>query len=172
MKQIPIPEVKDAYILEVDRHTDDRGYFQEVYSVAKNAYAIAAHQINISYSWKNVIRGMHVVPFAKLCTCVRGQLFDVVADVREGSSTYLGWKGVWLTAHNHKQLYVPPGCAHGFFAAEDETILLYLQDRTYNPSLEVTIHWRDPKLNIAWPLPQPVESNYILSPKDGEAGCL
>lgn len=165
MKQTLISEVDGAFVLEIDRHSDHRGYFQEVYSVAKTQYPLSCYQINVSCSNKNVVRGMHVVPFAKLCTCVRGSLFDVVADVRPDSPTYLKWFGVWLTEENHKQLFVPANCAHGFFAAEDNTALLYLQNGTYAPKLEREINWQDPQLGIEWP----ESGEYILSDKDRQA---
>ena len=168
MKQIQISEVAGAFVLEVDRFSDNRGYFQEVYSVAKTEYPLSCYQINVSYSHKGVVRGMHVVPFAKLCTCVRGVLFDVVADVRPDSPTYLGWHGEWLTDENHKQLFIPANCAHGFFAAEDETVLLYLQTGTYNPEVEWELNWQDPKLGIDWPEAE----DYLLSRKDRQAPPL
>ena len=165
MKKTLISEVAGAFVLDINRYADNRGYFQEVYSVAKDQYPLSCYQINVSYSHKGVVRGMHVVPFAKLCTCVRGSLFDVVADVRPDSATFLHWYGVWLTEENHRQLFIPANCAHGFFAAEDNTILLYLQDGTYAPNTEREINWQDPQLGIKWP----VVEEYILSDKDRQA---
>lgn len=168
MRRTLISEVEGAFVLEFDRFSDNRGYFQEVYSVKKDEYCLPSYQINVSCSKKNVVRGMHVVPFSKLCTCVQGSLFDVVADTRPHSPTYLGWYGVWLTEENRKQLFVPAGCAHGFFAGEDDTLLLYLQDGTYNPQTEQEVNWRDPQLNIVWP----PATEYVLSEKDRQAPML
>lgn len=163
MKKIPVTQVDGAYVIEIDRHNDRRGYFQEVFSsVRYDANLPHVAQINLSLSHKNVVRGLHVAPFGKLCTCVRGSLFDVVADVRKGSPTFGGWHGVWLTEHNCKQLYVPPGCAHGFFAAENDTLLLYEQDGLYDPATDQVINWQCPRLGIAWPKAE----EYILSDKD------
>lgn len=170
MRKWPIHEVLNAFILEFDRHEDQRGYFEEIYSTGRDYPHLAGteRQINLSHSKKGVVRGMHIAPFAKICSCIRGKLFDVIADVRPGSPTYLKWFGMWLDEYSNKQIYVPAGCAHGFFAAEDDTILLYLQDGIYNPKAEQQVNWRDPKLNIKWPYSQP----YILSEKDRKADFL
>ena len=164
MKKIKIDEVLGAFVIEGDRYADDRGWFQELYSTAKAYPHLIAgeRQINLSCSKKGVVRGMHVVPFAKLCTCVRGRVYDVVADLRPRSATYLQWYGIWLDAENRKQLFVPAGCAHGFFSGEEDSFFLYLQDGTYNPAVEKQVNWRDPKIGIVWPPSQ----EYILSDKD------
>lgn len=167
MKYTSIKEVEGAYLYELDRYPDQRGYFEEVYSSIHNYY-LNIRQANISCSHKNVVRGMHVAPFAKLCMCVSGRLFDVVADVRQNSPTYLQWFGVWLDPSEVKQLYVPAGCAHGFFSAEDDSVLLYMQDDLYDPKIGTEINWRDPKLAIDWPS----ADEYILSDKDAKAECL
>lgn len=164
MQKWTIDEVFGVYVFEIDRHEDERGYFQELYSTARNyPHLIGSdRQINFSLSHQNVVRGLHVAPFAKLCTCLRGRLYDVIADVRSGSPTYLKHYGIWLDENSRKQVFVPAGCAHGFFSAEANTILLYLQDGNYNPKIEQTINWRDSSLGIKWP----AASNYILSERD------
>lgn len=164
MKTHTIKEVDGAYVYEIDRHEDDRGYFQEAYALMRY-YGFNLKQVNVSCSHKSVLRGMHVVPFAKLCMCVKGKLFDVVADVRPDSSTYLGWYGIWLRPEEPKQLYVPAGCAHGFFAAEDDTVLLYMQNGSYDPQNEHEVNYLDPKLGIDWPS----AAEYIVSDKDRAA---
>lgn len=170
MKKTLIPEVEGAFAVDIDRFSDSRGYFEEAFSV-KN-YPIPVYQINVSRSNANVVRGMHVVPFSKICTCLRGRLFDVVADVRPDSPTYLNWYGLWLTERNCQQLYIPAGCAHGFFSGEDDTVLMYCQDGTYDPKTEREINWLDPKLNIKWPKTWPFENEYVLSDKDRQAPFL
>lgn len=170
MKETILEEVVGAKVIHFDRYSDDRGFFQEVHSsVRYDANLPHALQTNLSNSSADVVRGMHVVPFAKLCTCVRGKLWDVVADVRHGSPTYGNWFGIWLTEDNCTQLYVPAGCAHGFFSAYNDTLLLYCQDGTYNPDVEWEVNWRDPTLNIEWP--EPMEE-YLLSEKDKNARFL
>lgn len=169
MKKTLIENVLGAFVCEVDRFHDERGYFQPLYK--RSTYSddiINILQTQISCSKKNVVRGLHVAPYGKLCTCVKGKLFDVVADVRPGSPTYKNWFGVWLTENNLKQLFVPAGCAHGFFSAEDDTILMYSQDGLWNPSFEPDIHWRDPSIAVSWP----DADEYILSEKDQKAQFL
>lgn len=169
MKKLPVPEVVGAHVIEFDRYEDNRGHFQEVFSTARyESVLYHVSQINVSCSQKNVVRGMHIAPFAKLCTCVRGSLFDVVADVRRGSPTFGKWFGVWLTEQNCKQLYVPPGCAHGIFVAENDTLLMYAQNGLYDPATEKTVHWQDPQLGIVWPEAEA----YIVSDKDKVAKGL
>lgn len=162
-----IKEVKDACVYEIDRFADNRGYFQEIFSIAKyDDFNVA--QVNISLSSKNVVRGLHVASFAKLCTCVKGRLFDVVADVRVGSETFGNWFGIWLDEFNCKQLFVPSGCAHGFFSETDDTILLYGQTGNYDPKLEFELNWQDSMIGIDWPYAE----NYVLSEKDLNAKYL
>lgn len=164
---MPIKEVEGAYVYEIDRYSDHRGFFQEAYAPIRY-YGFNVKQVNVSCSGQGVIRGLHVANFAKLCMCVKGKLYDVVADVRPQSRTYLGWYGIWLSPDEPKQLYVPAGCAHGFFAAEDDTVLLYMQNDTYNPKGEREVNFLDPKLGIDWPLC----GEYIVSDKDRSAPML
>lgn len=167
MNKKSITQVEGAYIVELDRFEDDRGFFQEIY--VNNCYGdFWPGQINVSRSAQNVVRGMHMAPFAKLCMCMQGRLFDIVADTRPDSPTYLGWFGVWLSPKYPIQLFVPAGCAHGFFAAENDTVLLYMQTDKYNPDVEREVNWRDPQLAIDWP----EAKEYILSDKDMKAKNL
>lgn len=154
-------KVKGAYVYEIDRHEDDRGYFQEVFS-EKLGYSLRILQTNVSYSHQGVVRGLHVANFPKLCTCIKGRLFDVVVDTRKWSGTYLKWDAVWLDENCNKQLYVPSDCAHGFFAAENGTVLMYSQGGTYNPRNEWSVKWNDPLIGVDWP----DSEEYILSEKD------
>lgn len=181
MTETDIPEILGAKLLKIDRYADNRGYFEEVYSsVRYDANMPHVSQTNVSVSKTNVLRGLHVVNFRKLVTCLRGKLYDVIADVREGSPTYGNTYGTWLTAENHNQVLIPAGCAHGFFSAEDDTILMYAQDGLYDPSTDRSIRYDDPTLNIQWPLPVArvgqdgtlVEAVYLMSGKDREAPLL
>ena len=166
LKKIAVENVVGVCVYETDRFDDQRGYFQPLYRRSVYGEDLPSIlQTQISCSKKNVIRGLHVAPYSKLCTCLKGRLFDVVADVRSGSPTYKKWFGVWLDEQNLKQLFIPAGCAHGFFSAEDDTILMYLQDGLWNPNFEYEIHWEDPSLAISWP----EADNYILSDKDQNA---
>jgi dTDP-4-dehydrorhamnose 3,5-epimerase len=163
MKKTKIDEIYGAFIVESDRHHDSRGWFQELYSTARDYPHLIGieRQLNMSHSRKGVVRGLHVAPFAKLCSCLSGRVYDVIADVRPDSPTYLNWFGVWLE-NNSKQVFVPANCAHGFFSSEDNTLFMYLQDGTYNPNVEKQVNWRDPKIGIVWPPCQ----EYIISDKD------
>lgn len=170
MKQEQL-RVFGASKIEVPRHADDRGFFQEVYSKASGSYPLYSfdpQQINISRSSAGVVRGLHVAPYTKVVQCVRGSLYDVIVDVRKDSPTYLQWCGVWLTEDQPVQVKVPANCGHGFFAAEDHTTLLYFQGMFWRPNEEWSINWRDPQLNVEWPEAE----RYFLSSKDREAKFL
>ena len=170
MKSRQLDDVVGVVIVEGENHFDDRGWFQELYSTAGAFPHLIGkeRQLNMSCSKKGVVRGMHIAPFAKFCTCIRGRVYDVVADFRQKSPTYLKWFGIWLDADNKKQIFVPAGCAHGFFSAEDDSMFLYLQDGTYDPVNEQQVNWKDPKIGICWPPAQ----EYILSEKDKKAVML
>ena len=171
MNRKHLEEIEGAILYDADRHVDDRGYFQELFNANRLDSCweffppFGTRQINLSQSHANVVRGLHVAPYSKLVSCVRGRLFDVVVDVRENSPTKGRWYGVWLTDQNQKQLLVPRGCAHGFFSAEDCTTMLYAQDGTYSPKEEYAINWRDPEFMIDWP----EAVSYNLSSKDSTA---
>jgi len=153
-------------VFEQNRHEDDRGFFQELYRcglcLSPN---FKIEQINYSISNKNVVRGLHCSPYPKLCSCIKGRLFDVAVDLRKDSPTYLQWGGTWLDENNRRQLYVPANCGHGFFSAEDNTVLLYCQGGTWEAGLDKEYNWRDPAFNIDWPETE----EYILSEKDKNA---
>jgi dTDP-4-dehydrorhamnose 3,5-epimerase len=169
MKKTPIANIKNAFVVEVDRLTDERGHVQEIFEVNKFISEFwRPAQINTYNSNKNVVRGLHVDCFSKLCVCLKGRIFDVIADVRLGSPTFGNSFGIWLDEYSLKQVFVPSGCAHGFFAAENDTMVLHQQDFTYTPSVQRQIHWRDPTLAISWPEAE----NYILSEKDQNAPNL
>jgi dTDP-4-dehydrorhamnose 3,5-epimerase len=161
-----IHEVIDAYLIQPQRFYDERGWFQESFSLPKFHFDIK--QGNISCSRKHTIRALHVAPFAKLCTCVRGKIFDVVADPRKDSPTYGKWFGTWLTPENGYMLYIPPNCGHGFYATENDSLLLYFQDSLYDPKVEREINWKDPTFAIDWPH----ADEYIISERDRKAPFL
>ena len=156
-----------CYEIQFDRHEDDRGFFQELYSL--NKYDMQpGEQISCSCSKKNVIRGLHISLYYKLCSCVSGRLFDVAVDLRKDSPTYLKWTGVWLSADSCVQFLVPPGCGHGFYSAEDNTLLVYLQGGCYKKANDLEVRWNDPTIGIQWP----ECDGYIISEKDQNAPCL
>ncbi|MDP9017910.1 MAG: dTDP-4-dehydrorhamnose 3,5-epimerase [Candidatus Eremiobacteraeota bacterium] len=155
-------------LITPDVFKDERGFFKETFSLERYAQAGITSpfvQDNVSVSMQGVLRGMHYDPrMAKLVQVLFGRVFDVVVDMREGSATYKQWDGFELTADNHYQVYVPPGVAHGFLTLSDRAVLMYKQTALYDPKSEKAISWRDPSINIEWPL---VNGNQpLLSPKD------
>lgn len=157
-------------VFSIDRYEDERGYFQEIYN--ENRYddpGPLTPQVSFSKSHCDVLRGIHVSPYGKLCTCVRGSLWDVVVDLRYRSSTFGKWFGVELTEENHKQLYVPAYCGHGFLSLEDDTCLLYMQGGRWSTANDGGIKWNDCKVGIEWPLPV---HKYLISEKDQEQPSL
>jgi dTDP-4-dehydrorhamnose 3,5-epimerase len=172
MKLMKIHEamIPDARVFELTNHTDNRGYFTELYKQRfyeeiglKNNWC----QVNYSYSKAKVVRGIHIAPYAKLVSCLSGQAYDVVVDMRPDSPAYLKWFGVQLSPHTRWQVYVPPFCGHGFYAYEDNTIIHYLQDGYYDPEKETSVNWQDETINIIWPYGD--GDNYTISDKDKTA---
>ncbi|GAC1305475.1 MAG: dTDP-4-dehydrorhamnose 3,5-epimerase [Vulcanimicrobiaceae bacterium] len=138
-----------------DVFEDDRGFFKETYNAQRYCDAGLTDtfvQDSVSFSSKNVVRGIHFQPgMSKLVQVLRGRIFDVVVDVRRASPTFGTWHGVYLSEHNHRQLYVPDGFANGFLSLTDDTIFAYKHGALYDPAREAAIRWNDPELAIAWP---------------------
>lgn len=158
MKAIPtaIPEV---LILEPKVFGDARGFFFESFNQKAFNEATGLDlnfvQDNHSRSAKGVLRGLHyqLPPHAqgKLVRVVRGAVFDVAVDIRQGSPTFGQWVGVELSEDNHRQLWIPPGFAHGFLTLSDSADFLYKTTNYYAPSHERCIAWNDPQIGIQWP---------------------
>lgn len=153
---------------------DARGYFMESFN--ENRYRDAGVkekfvQDNISASNGPVMRGLHYQlknPQGKLVSVLRGKVLDVVVDIRRGSPQFGQWIAEELSAENNKQIYVPPGFAHGFCVLSDEVIFHYKCTDYYNPQDEYGILWSDADLNIAWPQ----STNFTLSGKDSQLPLL
>ncbi len=145
-----------ALMLTPSVFTDERGSFRELFSFDRYRECgidDSFMQDNSSLSRRNVLRGLHGDPrMAKLVSVLRGSAFDVIVDARTQSATYGRWYGSELTAVNARQIYVPRGFLHGFFALEDETIFWYKQSAPYDAAREVGAAWNDPDLGIEWPL--------------------
>lgn len=152
-------DLKGVYIIEVEAIKDERGFFArsfcrkefEQYSLYPNIV-----QCNISYNKKKgTLRGMHyqVKPHeeAKIVSCVRGSIYDVIIDLRPDSSTYYQWFTVELSTENYKMLYIPEGFAHGFQTLEDNTVVFYQMSEFYHPECSMGVRWDDPAFNIEWP---------------------
>lgn len=155
---------KELLILIPTLFKDHRGWFMESFNqqifhkeLCKRGFEVPVFvQDNHSLSHKGVLRGLHyqTPPYAqgKLVRVIQGKVWDVVVDIRPGSATFKQWFGIELSADNHKQLWIPPGFAHGFLSLENHTQLLYKTTAYYHPKHERIIHWNDPDLNINWPL--------------------
>ncbi|HGY8197207.1 TPA: dTDP-4-dehydrorhamnose 3,5-epimerase, partial [Escherichia coli] len=153
-------EIPDVLIFEPKVFGDERGFFFESFNQKVFEEAVGRKvnfvQDNHSRSVKGVLRGLHfqIRPYsqAKLVRCVKGEVYDVAVDIRPESSTYCKWVGVFLSAQNKKQLWIPEGFAHGFVVVSDEAEFLYKTTNYYMPSAEGCIRWDDPALNIDWPM--------------------
>jgi dTDP-4-dehydrorhamnose 3,5-epimerase len=161
-----IPEV---FILEPKVFGDDRGFFFESFNqqTFQNLSGVAAQfvQDNHSKSAANVLRGLHYQieqAQGKLVRVTAGEVFDVAVDIRRQSATFGKWVGVHLSAENKRQIWIPPGFAHGFVVLKDNTEFLYKTTDYYAPQHERCIRWDDPAIGIEWPLAQAP----ILSGKD------
>jgi dTDP-4-dehydrorhamnose 3,5-epimerase len=167
-------ELKDCLLIHPDIYEDDRGFFLETFQNKKFKKLTNTNykfvQDNQSFSYKNVLRGMHYQknkPQGKLVHVSHGEIYDVVIDLRDNSPTYNLWQGFHLSSTNNKQLWVPPGFAHGFLVISDYAVFNYKCTDYYDPSDEHSIHWNDPFLDINWPTDNP-----IVSKKDSEAPYL
>jgi dTDP-4-dehydrorhamnose 3,5-epimerase len=166
MKVTPT-DLPGVLLIEPTVFGDARGFFLESFHAQRYAEAGMPGpfvQDNHSRSRQGVLRGLHYQlqhPQVKLVWVTHGEVFDVAADIRQGSPTFGRWVGVVLTASNHRQLYVPAGFAHGFCVLSDTADFLYKCDDFYHPDDEGGILWCDPDLAISWPVATP-----IVSPKD------
>lgn len=181
MKLIPT-DLPEVVIVEPTVFGDDRGWFIESFNAQRFEDGLLQLglpapgrfvQDNHSCSKAGVLRGLHLqrAPHAqgKLVRVVQGAVFDVAVDVRPGSPTLGRWVGVELTAANRRQLWIPPGFAHGFLALTDDTHFLYKTTDYYAKDQEMAIHWQDPEIGIAWPL---AGREPLVAPKDVAAPCL
>jgi dTDP-4-dehydrorhamnose 3,5-epimerase len=150
-----------SYIIDLEPFTDDRGWFARFYC-KKEFEQIGHHQewvqLNHSVSYRQgTVRGMHfqVQPYReiKMVRCIAGAVYDVIIDLREGSSTFLQYMGVELSAANKRMLYIPEGFAHGFQTLTDHCELIYHHTEFYNPKAEAGVRYNDPLIHINWPLP-------------------
>ena len=171
--------IADVMLIEPKVFGDSRGFFYESFNQQAFDQATGVHlpfvQDNHSRSRRGVLRGLHyqLPPKAqgKLVRVVRGAVFDVAVDIRRDSPTYGQWVGVELSEENHRQLWIPPGLAHGFVVLSETADFLYKTTDTYSPAHERSIRWDDPAIGIEWPLAAHGISEPLLSDKD-RAGRL
>ena len=161
--------IADVFILEPKVFGDTRGFFFESFNSRAFAEATGLDvnfvQDNHSRSTRGVLRGLHYQaqqPQGKLVRVVRGAVFDVAVDIRKTSPTFGKWVGVELSEDNHRQLWVPPGLAHGFLVISESADFLYKTTDYYAPEHERCLAWNDPAIGIDWPL----EGEPQLSAKD------
>lgn len=166
--------IPDVLVLEPKVFGDARGFFFESFNQRDFAQATGLHDVhfvqdNHSKSAQGVLRGLHYQiehPQGKLVRVTQGRVYDVVVDWRQASPTFGQWVGVELSADNHKQLWVPPGFAHGFFVLSESAEFLYKTTDYWYAQHERSLLWSDPQLGIDWPLDgiQP-----LLAAKDANA---
>jgi dTDP-4-dehydrorhamnose 3,5-epimerase len=151
--------IDGVLILEPKVFGDARGFFMESFNQKAFNEAVG-HEVvfvqdNHSRSSKGVLRGLHyqLPPHAqgKLVRVTQGAVFDVAVDIRQGSATFGKWVGVELTGENHRQLWLPPGMAHGFLVTSESADFLYKTTDYYAPQAEGCVHWADPMIGIEWP---------------------
>jgi dTDP-4-dehydrorhamnose 3,5-epimerase len=176
--QVTRTPIDGVMVLEPKVFGDERGFFLESFNSRDFEQATGFKetfvQDNHSKSAKGVLRGMHYqVQHAqgKLVRVTQGAVFDVAVDIRQGSPTFGQWFGLELSAENKKQLWIPPGLAHGFLVVSDSAEFLYKATDYYHPKFERSLLWCDPALGIDWPL-NLLDSAPLLASKDVSALTL
>jgi dTDP-4-dehydrorhamnose 3,5-epimerase len=154
-------DIPDLVQITLERRGDDRGFFARLFCGVEFAQrGLAADWVQINNSLtvqKGTVRGLHFQyppsSEVKLVRCIRGSIFDVGVDLREGSPTFGQWAGIELSADNRDMLYLPAGFAHGFQALTDDSEIIYFNSAAYAPELESGLRHDDPDVAIRWPLP-------------------
>jgi dTDP-4-dehydrorhamnose 3,5-epimerase len=166
-------DLPGVVLVEPQVYGDERGFFMEIYRLERFAEAgidLPFVQDNHSASSRGVLRGLHYQqphPQGKLLRCIAGSIFDVAVDIRRGSPTFGRWVGYDLTAENRRQLWIPPGFAHGFCVTSERAEVVYKCTEVWRQEFDRSIRWDDPEIGIEWPV-----SNPILSQKDAAAPML
>lgn len=159
-------DIPDVLVIAPKVFEDERGFFTELYK-EKDFFDAGIKekfiQENLSYSKKNVLRGLHfqISPFsqAKIIRVAQGEVFDVAVDIRENSPTFKKWIGIILSKDNKKMIYIPEGFAHGFCVLSDSAEIIYKCSNPYSPKHERGIIWNDSDLAIKWPIENPILSS-------------
>jgi len=167
-------KIPDVIVIEPRVFSDNRGYFFENFKeeeFSSNGIVEKFVQENFSHSTHGVLRGLHFQKKpksqAKLVTVLKGEIFDVAVDIRKNSPTFGKWVGEKLSSDGHKLIFIPEGFAHGFCVLSDYAEILYKVNKEYSPKHEEGIIWNDKKINISWPIKNP-----IISKKDKELTTL
>ena len=168
-------KISEVLVLEPEVYADERGYFMETFRssyLTKHGVELNFVQDNQSQSRIGTLRGLHYqleFPQGKLVRVISGTVFDVAVDIRKNSSTFGKWIGETLSAENKKQLWIPPGFAHGFLVLSNSAELFYKCTEYYHPDDDHSLLWNDRAVGIEWPLQN---REPILSEKDRIARCL
>lgn len=152
-------EIPGVYEIQPEPYLDERGFFARIWcqnEFSEHGLNPKLVQCNISFNVrKRTLRGMHyqAAPYeeAKVVRCTRGAIYDVAIDLRTQSRTFKKWVGMELTSDNHRMMYVPEGCAHGFLTLQDNTEVAYQMSEFYNPQSGRGVRWDDPAFGIVWP---------------------
>ncbi|MBB1337297.1 dTDP-4-dehydrorhamnose 3,5-epimerase [Pseudoalteromonas sp. SR44-2] len=163
-------EIADVKIIEPMKFGDDRGFFMETWNQKQFESLVTKKptqfvQDNHSKSKQGILRGLHFQrknTQGKLVRVISGEVFDVAVDIRKDSATFGKWVGIYLSAENNRQLWVPEGFAHGFYVTSEEAEFVYKCTNYYHPESEVSIAWNDKVLDIKWP----ISGTPLLSEKD------
>jgi dTDP-4-dehydrorhamnose 3,5-epimerase len=158
--------LKSSFLIELELRADERGFFARTWCQREfEAHGLQTRwvQCNISFNKKKgTLRGMHyqVAPYAeaKLVSCTRGAIYDVIIDLRYDSPTFKQWQGVNLTADNRQMLFIPEGFAHGFQTLDDDTEVFYQMSEFYAPDYAKGVRWDDPAFGIPWPIDERIIS--------------
>lgn len=168
--------IPDVVIITPQVFGDDRGFFMETYQAQRFGAAglpFIYVQDNHSGSQHGSLRGLHYQirqPQGKVVRVLTGEIYDVIVDLRRWSPSFSQWLGIELSAGNKKQIWIPPGFAHGFYVLSEWAEVAYKATDYYAPQWERTLLWNDPALNITWPIIEGEEP--ILSAKDREGKLL
>jgi dTDP-4-dehydrorhamnose 3,5-epimerase len=174
MRVTPTP-LDGAFLVELETHADDRGFFARTYcreEFAAVGIASRFDQCSVSYNARRgTLRGLHwqAEPHGeeKLVRCTSGAIFDVIVDLRPESPTLRRWFGLELDAVNRRALYIPKGCAHGFISLSDASEVLYMISAVYEPTAARGLRWNDPALGIVWPI-----APTVISERDARYALL
>jgi len=169
--------IKGPLLIKNNFYEDKRGFFKESWNQSKFDEIVGSKiifvQDNHSLSYEGVLRGMHYQTSpkeqAKLVRCTKGEIYDVLVDIRENSQTYLNWVGITLNEFKHEQLWVPEGFAHGFLTLSKVAEVQYKTNEYWSKENERSIKWDDPKIKIKWP----INSKFVItSEKDKTSSFL
>ena len=167
--------IDGAFVIDIERKEDERGFFARSFCVDEyKVLGLNSKVVQTSISFnhrRGTLRGMHYQcrPHgeAKLVRCVSGAIYDVIVDLRVGSSTAKQWCAVELSAANYRMIYIPEGCAHGFQTLEDNSELHYQMSEFFHPECSRGFHWRDSQFDIPWPV-----EDAIVSQKDQDLAAF